>query len=68
MTTDDLIKHFGNISAAMKAAGCKSRANWWYWRRDGIPPGKQALIHIEHPELLLGKKVPDKRFRKRLAA
>jgi DNA-binding transcriptional regulator Cro len=45
MTYDDLIEHFGSAPVAAKRLGV-SRQLLYYWKANGIPIGRQALIQI----------------------
>lgn len=68
MTTDDLIKHFGSAKKAYVHLGVSPQL-WHAWCKTGISPKTQAELQIRMENVLLvGKRIPAKRFRSRVTA
>ena len=48
MTTDDIIKHYGTMKAAMKALQPHGiyHSKFYNWKRTGIPEGMQYKVQV----------------------
>lgn len=59
MTRNDIIKHYGSITAACEALSY-SRYAIWRWKRTGVPIRAQQLIEAKTNGALVASKRPSK--------